>query len=136
MTTDMQKAKELVDEAKALLELASNLLEDDEMGSHVEDSWSDGNLWKPEGDHSGKLVVLFREQYVDEFEVVRVKTKDGSWENLQYTGKSNGDRQTWRGSEPGRSYAGKAKLGGVMARRGKHTVWIPLEGPPGKRYPD
>ena len=75
--------------------------------------YSNGNLWKPKGDHSGSLVVLLRTKYPI-FDTCQVKLRDGSWESLEYTGLSNGDRQTYRGREPGgKYYAGKQKLGGV-----------------------
>lgn len=63
-----------------------------------------GFLWKPKGDHSQKLVILFPAKFVVKFESVRVVTKSNAIEGLNFTGFSNGDRQTWRGSLPGNKY--------------------------------
>lgn len=93
-------------------------------------SFSGGTLWKPKGDHSGKLVVLLAEQH--DYERCEVKRKNGSWEELQYTGRSNGNRQTWRGDAPGGpAYAGKRDGGGV---RCDDSCFFPLPGPPKKRW--
>lgn len=65
-----------------------------------------GFLWKPRGDHSNALVILLRDAYRQEFEDCVVRRSDGTVESMQFTGFSNGNRQTWRGSRPGGAYDG------------------------------
>lgn len=74
-------------------------------------------LWKPKGDHSGTLVVLFPASFVVPFSSVTVARKTGTTEQLSFTGFSNGDRQTWRGSQPG----GKYKNNGVI--NADNCIW-------------
>jgi micrococcal nuclease len=95
------------------------------------------NLWKPEGDHSGKLVVLIRGDW-DEPEYAEAKRRDGSWERLEYTGESNecsGNlRYTYRGKDPGGpAYAGVQKDGGVRLKYGPDFAFIPLHKKPSER---
>lgn len=93
-------------------------------------AFTGGTLWKPQGDHSGKLVVLLAEQH--DYDSCKVKRKDGSWEELTYTGRSNGNRQTWRGDAPGGpTYAGKNAGGGVDCDNG---CFFPLPGRPRDRH--
>jgi hypothetical protein len=66
-----------------------------------------GFLWKPASDTDGKLVVLFPEEFVDEFLSVSAELPDGGIEEGVYAGKTNGDRQTWKFSKPGGEYAGR-----------------------------
>lgn len=93
-------------------------------------SFSGGTLWKPQGDHSGKLVILLAEQH--DYSECKVKKRNGGWEDLEFTGRSNGNRQTWRGSQPGGPYyAGKLKDGGVLCDDG---CFFPIPGSPKRRW--
>lgn len=93
-------------------------------------SFTGGTLWKPKGDHTGKLVVLLAEQH--DYDRCEVKRRDGSWEGLQYTGRSNGNRQTWRGNFPGGpAYAGRKLEGGV---RCDSSCFFPIPGAPKRRW--
>lgn len=98
-------------------------------------SWSGGNLWKPRGENSGKLVVLLRTSY-PLFDTCSVKLKNGNREDMEYTGLSNGDRQTFRGRFSGGSgeYAGKKKNGGVRCWIGEQICEFPIPGPPKERH--
>lgn len=92
-------------------------------------AFTGGTLWKPESDSTGRLVVLLAPQH--DYSKCSVVRKDGAFEPLRFTGRSNGDRQTWRADKPGKSYAGKAKNGGVVC---DETCFFPIPGPPGKRH--
>lgn len=96
--------------------------------------WGNGNLWKPISDH-GKLVVLLREDW-SPTEVWAVKS-DGSWENLNGTGRANGNRTHWRGTEPGgRGYANGNRGGGIRVWFRDEFLFIPLPGRSKERYGD
>lgn len=97
--------------------------------------WSGGNLWKPQGESDGRLVVLLRTNY-PVFESCEVRRKDGGYEELVYTGLSNGDRQTYRGAFSGGSgeYAGKKKDGGVRCWIEEFVCTFPIPGPPKQRW--
>lgn len=70
-------------------------------------------LWKPEGDHSGALVVLFPEEFRSPFNTVTVQRKTGQHENMNFTGFSNGNRQTWRAQLRGGQYTGVVEAFGA-----------------------
>lgn len=101
-------------------------------------SFSNGNLWKPRGENNGKLVVLLRAVY-PLFDRCEVKLKNGGVEELSYTGLSNptpeGDRYTFRGSQPGGPfYAGRKAGGGITCWIGPEVCEFPLPGPPKNRH--
>lgn len=68
------------------------------------------NLWKPSGDHSNALVVLFNSKFHAAFDTCKVTRKSGEVEDLRFTGFSNGDRQTWRGKAPGARYVDNGRV--------------------------
>lgn len=86
----------------------------------------DGFLWKPKSDPDGatpnKLVILFPSHLSSKFSSVHVAMDSG-----RYTGKSNGDRQTWRFPSEGCFY-GKDAL--VEAVNGDDSVctWLIPDG--------
>ena len=97
-------------------------------------SFSGGNLWKPRGENNPNLVVLLRASY-PEFDLCEVRLRDGSWEAMEYTGRSNGDRLTYRGRQPGGDYyAGKKRMGGVRCFIGQEFCEYPIPGPPKDRH--
>lgn len=103
-----------------------------------EDSFSGGTLWKPQGENSNNLVVLVRSDYED-FDFCEVKLRSGGYEQLGYTGRSNGHRQTYRGDAPGgRAYAGKRLQGGVrcwyVADVLSECVFFAIPGAPKQRH--
>ena len=69
---------------------------------------SDGFLWKPESDPNssrpGVLVILLPSKFVVPFDSLCVERKNGETECGDYSGKSNGERQTWRFTKPGCRY--------------------------------
>ena len=79
---------------------------------------SGGFLWKPEGENTGNLVVLFPSEFTDRFLSV-VATIAGDFEEGTFTGFSNGDRQTWRFSKPGSAYDGKL----IVDANNQECVW-------------
>lgn len=85
-----------------------------------------GFLWKASSESTGDLVILLPGKFQSQFETVEVKRKRGGVEQLFFTGFSNydqdGERQTWRATQPGRAYDGR-----VEARGGdpdQTCVWI------------
>ena len=66
-----------------------------------------GFLWKPESDSTGTLVVLFPEEFTNQFLAVEAELLDGTIEEGVFDGFTNGDRQTWRFSKPGSEYSGR-----------------------------
>ena len=66
--------------------------------------YPEGGFLMKNGDHTGKAVILFPSEYQAPFSVVRVLTKNGDWEEFEYTGKSNHTRMTYRGSRRMRHY--------------------------------
>lgn len=125
----LEKLQATVTQAIADLETG---LEESQSSSPSEatDSFDNGNVWKPVSD-SGTLVVILKESY--NANTVTVKTKDGSYEDLRYTGRANGNRQHWRGIYPGSRYAGMRLGGGVTVEEGNLTTWIPLKDKPKNR---
>lgn len=95
--------------------------------------WKNGNLWKPEGDHSNNLVILLRADWPKPDKVLALDDSD-SWELLTYTGQSNPDRYTYRGSKPGKDYRGRRAGGGVRVYWGGNYGFIPLTGPARERW--
>lgn len=96
--------------------------------------WENGNLWKPESESDGKLVVLLRADWPLPTKVL-AKRKDGSYEELRYEGSDhNGNRHHYRGDLPGSGYAGKKKDGEVRILYGSMYDSIKIPGPPKNRY--
>lgn len=129
-----KEVEDLINEAMEILEEALEKLEDSPPpdGEIVIDEWSGGNLWKPKSDSDGNLVVLLKSSYANQR--AEVKRKDGTWEPMRYTGRSNGDRPTFRGTMSGRNYAGLAGSGGVRFTDRGEAFFIPIPGPGRKRY--
>jgi hypothetical protein len=126
-------------EARALItEVIQDLEEDpipppDDIPAH-ELVFKNGNLWKPQGDHTGKLVVLLRADWPQPA-YVDVRARDGAWERMMFTGRSNGDRHTYRGNFPGGPhYAGKNRQGGVRMLLNDRQYMIPIPGRPKNRH--
>lgn len=91
------------------------------------------NLWKPESDNTGNLVVLLNGAW-PEPDYVEVKKEDGTWERMQYTGRSNPDRHTYRASMPGERYAGRRADGGIILTYGATRLKINIPGRPRNRH--
>lgn len=74
--------------------------------------FKNGTLWKPQASEDswipGKLVVLIDPSFTKEFDFCFAELKDGQGVDkivsLQYFGKSNGDRQTWRAYQEGKEF--------------------------------
>lgn len=98
------------------------------------ESFTDGNVWKPEADHTGNLVVILRGSY-PVFKSCEVKKKKNrGYDSLTYSGLANGDRHHWRADKPGRVYAGKKQRGGVYCYHRSKAYFFPLRGAAKKRY--
>lgn len=92
-----------------------------------------GNLWKPSSDSDGNAVLLLRADWPDP-DYVEVLSDDGRWVVLDYTGRSNPDRWTYRADRPGKDFAGKRKGGGVRIYYEDAYGFIPFPGPPRNRW--
>lgn len=66
-----------------------------------------GFLWKPESESDGNLVILFPAEYDVRFMAVSVFLPDGTVEDGEFRGFTNGDRQTWRFNRFGGEYTGR-----------------------------
>lgn len=96
-------------------------------------SFTAGTLWKPFSDSDGRLVILLAPQH--DYERCEVKRKNGTYEELEFRGRSNGDRQTWRGDFPGGpAYAGKKDGGGVRCFVEESVCEFPIPGAPKRRW--
>lgn len=89
------------------------------------------NLWKPSGDHSNSLVVLFNPKFHVAFDSCKVTRKNGDTEDLRFTGFSNGDRQTWRGKAPGARYVDNGR---VTCAEFKQICTFQFQGDSGRRH--
>lgn len=96
--------------------------------------FKNGNLWKPHSDSDGSLVILLREDWPEPDKVV-VPLKNGLNDVLRYTGRSNGNRHTYRGIEPGEKYLGHKGGGGAYVYYGEEARLIPIPGAPKERHP-
>jgi hypothetical protein len=90
-----------------------------------------GNVWKPESDHGGILVVLLRDEFVKQFSSCEVTRKGGKVESLRFTGFSNGNRQTWRGSLSGGRYEDNGR---VVCKEFKQTCTFGFKGAARNRH--
>lgn len=69
-----------------------------------------GGFTAKNGEHDGKMVILFPGRFKQKFRRVVLVHKDGTKERMRYTGKDNPDsvglRQHWRASKPIQEYRG------------------------------
>lgn len=72
--------------------------------------FENGTLWKPCSDHGCTLVVLLNNSFVAPFDECLVERRNGQMEELRFTGFSNPDRMTLRGTSHGRDYMPNGKL--------------------------
>jgi len=133
MTTDYEK----LEQATALIsEVMANLEQPGVEYPIPADQlvWKNGNLWKPESESDGRLVVLLRSDWPvpDRVEVLR---KTGAWEIMRYAGSdSNENRHHYRGRDAGTEYAPRKQGGGCRVYYKEEFGLIPLPGPGRGRY--
>ena len=79
-----------------------------------------GFLWKPISEADGNLVILFPPEFDVKFFKVLVFDLEGSIEQGEFTGFTNGDRQTWRFSSPGGVYTGRVVVDAIN----QECIWF------------
>ncbi|MBP7276529.1 MAG: hypothetical protein KBA51_10050, partial [Kiritimatiellae bacterium] len=80
-----------------------------------------GFLWKPEGESSGKLVVLLPSSYTGHVSACFIATSGGSViEQGSYSGAHNGDREHYRFSKSGSSYGAVVVVADLKAGGAVH----------------
>jgi hypothetical protein len=96
--------------------------------------WKNGNLWKPESESNGRVVMLLRADWPVP-DKVTVLADDDNWEEFQYAGsEDNGHRHHFRGTHTGAGYRGKKQGGGARVYYEGGYALIPFPGPPKHRY--
>lgn len=133
--TEKQQIKDNLHRALILIDEALDLLDEKEFPIAADELvFKDGNLWKPNSDSDGNLVVLLRSDWPKPDRVRAVRKHSNEEEPLVYTGLSNGDRHTYRGSLPGGQYMGARGGGGVFVYYGEQRRLIPIPGKPKERH--